>query len=149
MEIVPIIPKMIPLLTELRQWLQDRNSSKRAQADVNQQKLKEQREEEKGAIKALLDALTKTHIYLNDLESGMDSNRDREIELAKAWSTAAVSFLGINQKVAPLLQMKSEVWAHPESWSDKRVRKSKITIQEMSELARKLLGGENRSGDDS
>lgn len=119
---------------QLRQWLADWGAAKR-----------EKREQEKQAIRVLLGALTKTQLYLGDLNSGKPADRAREQELANAWADAAGAFFGLNENVAPLLQIKSEAWARPEQWSEQRLDEAGVTIEAISALARKLLAGEDPS----
>jgi hypothetical protein len=90
-------------------------------------------------VDALLTALTKTQIYLGARERGEAPNQRREAGLAMAWSKAAGAFRGVAPEVAPLLQLKSEVWARPEEWSRARVREAGITVDAMAELARGYL----------
>jgi hypothetical protein len=126
---------IIAALAQLRLWLSDWSSSD-----------KQRHQNENEAIRILLSALTKTHIYLGDLDMQAqhsiavppEVDRERQTELALAWSDAAGAFSG-DPAVAPLLQLKSQAWANPGVWNDERVRRQGITIQEMSDLAQRLL----------
>jgi len=115
-------------LNQLRLWLIDWSSSR-----------KKKPERERQAIEALLDALTKTRNHLGDLDVRAEKDRATEKELAKAWEAAALAFNGTRHDVAPLFLLKSEAWSRPKLWSDERVRAEGITIEEISNLARRLL----------
>lgn len=130
---------VLPALAQLRQSLMDWIASRRARSAAEQ-----------AAIAVLLDALTKTQVYLGDLDmrsaSGTqgdpETDRVMERELARVWADAAAAFMGINQEVAPLLRLKSEAWARPMLWNDDRIREAGITIEDISNLAQRLLAGD-------
>jgi hypothetical protein len=121
---------ILTALKELREWFGDWFAMKKAR-----------NEREKHAVQVLLGTITKTQQYLGDLDAGNTVDRTRETELAVAWTDAAMAFHGINEEVAPLLQLKSEAWARPEAWSDRELREAGITIEAISEMARQFLAG--------
>ena len=90
---------------------------------------KDKSEKESEAVRALLAALTKTQIYLGSEGHADKPDRQREEELAEAWSEAAAAFYGIAPDIAPLLQLKSESWARPEGAANGRLRDHEAGIR--------------------
>ena len=119
---------IITAFGELREWL----TQLLAQRDSRSEK-------KRAAVESLLDAVRATQIYLHDLNTGAPEERSKEIELSTLWDRAARAFYGIDQDLAPLLQLKSETWAAPSKWSEAKVEQFGVTIARISEKARRLL----------
>ena len=102
--------------------------------------IKEQNTElERKAIRELLQALGKTKIYITSLKRGKADTKEEEV-LVQLWFNAASSFYGINAELARQLEFKGEYWTNPSAWSDSDVIKAGISIEEISEKAREILG---------
>ena len=91
------------------------------------------------APQCLLRALSQTQSYVHDIQSGAAESRVKEQELSHLWGEAAAAFYGVDKDIAPLLQLKSESWAAPSKWSSADIRQPGITLDAVSEKARRFL----------
>lgn len=94
---------------------------------------------ELNAVHAFQTAVISTSNYVCTLEGGERPDREREEELAKLWSDAAIALYGVNDKMAPLLHLKALSWSRIAQWIDEKVVKVGITFTEMNELLMQLL----------
>ena len=117
---------------ELRSWLE------RALAQLGTRS-----EKKRKAVESLLRATRETQTYINDQDKFPPKERRiKERELSFLWETAALAFFEINNgDMAPILQLKSESWAAPDKWPEAKVEQFGITIDRISEKARRILAG--------
>jgi hypothetical protein len=130
-EPLSVIPALGQLLEWLKEWVKVRGDRTEAAGR---------------AVKALLDAVTATHLYIGDqAQEGIaqinPEKRAREERLAVLWADAAYAFYQVDPNVAPLMQLKSEAWARPDQWSDERCREAGISIEEISTRLTGFLQG--------
>jgi sugar lactone lactonase YvrE len=100
---------------------------------------KERRELRDNALNSICLALDETYLYYRDLDHGRPRNLDREAQLAKYWSAAAIPIRHIDADLALTCDQKSEYWLNPETWGDQRVREVGIALDGVRTRYRSLL----------
>lgn len=91
------------------------------------------------ALTALNAALLPTKAYLVDLRRGGKRDTDKEFQIAKHWSAAAVALRPIDADLAQRCSLKGGYWLEPETWTDERVQASGIAIDKIFEETRALI----------
>ena len=92
----------------------------------------EKREIADAALTAISHALDETRLYYRDIESGQPSDQEREAQLVRAWSAAAIPMRHIDRELASACQHKSDFWLNPESWEPDRIEKIGISLDDVS-----------------
>lgn len=64
---------------------------------------------------------------------------EAEARLSRLWMRAAVKLRKIDPELARRCELKGEYWAAPEDWSEARLRRARIAIQQVCRSARELL----------
>lgn len=91
------------------------------------------------ALLALYAALVETRSYISDRESGKPRDKEKEIGIARLWSTASVPLREIDAKLAERCFEKGGYWMEPDVWDQKRIEAKGIAIENMFEATRQLL----------
>ncbi|MEC5157450.1 hypothetical protein [Chryseobacterium sp. MP_3.2] len=100
---------------------------------------KDRRELKDSALRAISIALDETYLYYRDLGKGSQRNMDREGQLAKYWSAAAIPMRHFDDQLASLCDYKSEYWVNPDEYSDEQVINLGIELGEVRQAYRKML----------
>lgn len=98
--------------------------------------------EEDAALKAFLNALTETQVYLGRIETNASAiKRIDEENLARLWSAAAIAVRSVNPELAQHCLIKGEHWAQTPEWRQNmpETKKSRIKIKAMMRQANELL----------
>ena len=100
---------------------------------------KEDEQKKDLALKAVSYALDETYLYYRDMKNGHLKDRDREAQLVKLWSAAAIPLRHFDLDLANICDRKSEYWIVPESYSDEDVSKLGIRLGDVRGAYRKLM----------
>lgn len=100
---------------------------------------KDRRELKDSALRAISTALDETYLYYRDLGKGSQRNMDREAQLAKYWSAAAIPMRHFDDQLANICDHKSEYWVNPDNYSDEEVVNLGIELGEVRQAYRKML----------
>jgi len=100
---------------------------------------KDRRELKDSALRAISTALDETFLYYRDLGKGSQRNLDREAQLAKYWSAAAIPMRHFDNELASICDYKSEYWVNPENYSDEQIMSLGIELGEVRQAYRKML----------
>ncbi|OOE39760.1 hypothetical protein [Salinivibrio kushneri] len=91
------------------------------------------------ALKEVLKASEKTHVYLYDRTQGKERNFGKEMEIAHLWSKAAFLISRIDKELSVRLHAKSEFWMSQDTWDvDIRAHKD-ISLDSVTADARRLI----------
>jgi hypothetical protein len=100
---------------------------------------KEQRERKDAAMRAIVIALDETAIYYRDLGESSGRSRERENQLAKYWSAAAIPMRHVDQELAERCDMKAEFWLNPERYDANKIKQLNIQLDNVRETYRSLI----------
>jgi hypothetical protein len=64
---------------------------------------------------------------------------DREAQLAKYWSAAAIPMRHFDDQLASICDHKSEYWINPDNYTDEQVTNLGIELGEVRHAYRKML----------
>ena len=95
------------------------------------------------ALRAVSCALDETYLYYRDMKNGHLKDRDREAQLVKLWSAAAIPLRHFDLKLANICDKKSEYWIDPERYTDDDVEKLGIKLGDVRGAYRKLMKPNN------
>ena len=99
----------------------------------------EQRQLADNALRSISFALDETYLYYAELESGQRRNDEREHQLSKYWSAAAIPMRHLDKELAEKCDYKSEYWINPNNWSDNTIEAVGISLDKVRGHYRKLL----------
>jgi hypothetical protein len=91
------------------------------------------------ALYALYTALNETKAYIERLESGKRRNRKREWAIAGLWHDASIPLRNIDRDLAERCFIKGSFWMEPETWTDERIKRKRIKLDQVLKSTRKLL----------
>ena len=100
---------------------------------------KERRELKDSALRAISTALDETYLYFRDLGKGSNRNLDRESQLTKYWSAAAIPMRHFDENLADICDKKAEYWVNPENYSNEEISELGIELGEVRQAYRKML----------
>jgi len=90
-------------------------------------------------LNAIHKACMETRFYLRMIENGHERNMEKQKELAKLWKTAAVFIRHVDKDLSKRCSKKGEYWVCPERWTKREVHRNRIKIEQVAEMAEKLL----------
>lgn len=90
------------------------------------------------ALESISIALRETQIYYRDLGRGDSRNMDREAQLVKLWSVAAIPLRHIDQDLALICDQKAEYWLTPEQWTEQEIISCGIRLEDVTRAYRQL-----------
>ena len=102
----------------------------------------EQAQEEEHYRHALLSvylAANETKAYLAMMKRRKYPDRERERNLSRLWSEAAVELRKVDPDLARRCLLTGDYWADPTAWSEQALGEARITLKELYERARELL----------
>jgi hypothetical protein len=91
------------------------------------------------ALAAIYAAATETKILLADTEQAGSRDREREREVARLWSAAAIPVRRFDPDLADRCLLKFEFWANPLKWKADDATEKRIAVDGILERARTLL----------
>lgn len=100
---------------------------------------KERRELRDNALKAILLALDETYLYYRDQEQGKGRNMDKEAQLVRYWSAAAIPMRHVDPDLAQRCDMKAEYWLNPDNYDNEMVKDLGIGLESVRNAYRTLL----------
>lgn len=99
---------------------------------------RDRRDLKDNALRAISTALTETSIYYRDLGRGAERDLDKEAQLARYWSAAAIPLRHIDQELAGICENKAEYWINPEQWSNDQIKQYGIRLQDVKRAYRQM-----------
>jgi hypothetical protein len=91
------------------------------------------------ALRAISTALDETYLYYRDLENTDGRNLDREAQIERYWSAAAIQIRHFNNDLAKICDRKSEYWINPDKFDRRRINELNIALDDVREAYRKML----------
>jgi hypothetical protein len=91
------------------------------------------------ALYALYTALNETKAYIERLESGKRRDRKTEWAIARLWHDASIPLRNIDPDLAERCFIKGSFWMEPETWTDKKIKRKRIKLDQVLKSTRKLL----------
>ncbi len=97
------------------------------------------------AMESITRAVTNTVNYLNELEGGAKTSRERELRLSVDWDIAGMDLMNIaetdeeRELATKLRKFKSEAWKNPDKWSDGEIKSAGIDISTVREKLAKFI----------
>lgn len=99
---------------------------------------KEKRELKDDALRAVSTALTETCIYYRSLGKDAQRNEEKEAQLARYWSAAAIPLRHIDEELAGICENKAEYWLNPEGWSNEEILQYGIKLEDVKQAYRQM-----------
>ena len=100
---------------------------------------KDRRELADSALNAISQALNETLLYYRDIEAGHAIDDQREAQLVRLWSAAAIPLRHIDPELADICEYKSEYWVNPRSWDNQQVERLGIGLENVRDRYRAML----------
>jgi hypothetical protein len=100
---------------------------------------KRRRELKDNALRAISHALNETYLYYRDFRNGAARDLDREAELSRYWSRAAIPIRHIDKELASICEAKSDYWVNPEYWDNERIEEAGIELDNVRRQYRDML----------
>ena len=100
---------------------------------------KDRRELADDALRAVSHALNETFLYFRDFERGQEIDHQREAELMRLWSAAAIPLRHIDHELSELCEHKAEYWLDPRSWDTQRIDQLGIGLETVRDRYRRML----------
>ncbi|RTQ46902.1 hypothetical protein EJV47_20985 [Hymenobacter gummosus] len=100
---------------------------------------KERRELKDASLRAISIALDETCLYYRDLDRGRERSFEREDQLVKYWSAAAISMRHFDENLAAMCSHKSEFWINPDNYDVERAGELGIALDNVRVAYRSLL----------
>ncbi len=95
------------------------------------------------ALRAVSYALDETYLYYRELNNGMLEDREREAQLVKLWSAAAIPLRHFDLDLSRICDSKSQYWINPQGFNDDQVENLGIRLDDVRKAYRKLLKPRN------
>lgn len=100
---------------------------------------KDSRELRETALRAILVALDETYLYYRDLGRGRKRDFDREAQLVRYWSAAAIPVRHVDPDLAQRCDQKAEYWLNPDNYTPDHVKELDIGLESVRNAYRTLL----------
>ena len=91
------------------------------------------------ALSSIYAAANETKLYIQKAQRTGKSNRNKEEELSRLWTAAAVPIRHFDKDLADRCLVKGRYWVDPASWSVQQIVEFRIGIDEVFAEARALL----------
>lgn len=99
----------------------------------------ERRELGDNALRSVSYALDETYFYYRDIEAGKPRDEERELQLSKYWSAAAIPMRHIDKDLALTCDCKAEYWVNPNHWDSDKIDETGIALEKVRNQYRRLL----------
>lgn len=106
---------------------------------------KDRRELKDSALRAISTALNETYLYYRDINRGSPKNPEREAQLSKYWSAAAIPMRHFDANLASICEHKSDYWINPESYDNNQIEELGIALGDVRQAYRRHLMPFNNS----
>jgi len=100
---------------------------------------KDKRELADNALNAVSQALNETFLYYRDFESSQALDPQREAQLVRLWSAAAIPLRHIDSELASICEHKAEYWVNPSSWDNQKIEQLGIGLESVRDRYRVML----------
>ncbi len=100
---------------------------------------KDQRERKDAALRAIVIALDETYLYYRDQSKQRKRDMDREAQLAKYWSAAAIPMRHVDPELAQRCDFKAEYWLNPERQTNDVISSLNISLDSVRAAYRALI----------
>jgi len=100
---------------------------------------KERQELKDSALRAISTALNETYLYYRDMEHGSQRNLEREAQLVKYWSAAAIPMRHFDEDLSYICDQKSEYWVNPNNYSSDDIENLGIGLNNVRQAYRQML----------
>lgn len=100
---------------------------------------KDRRELRDSALRAIVIALDETYLYYRDRERGKRRDPDREAQLVKYWSAAAIPMRHVDEQLALRCDRKAEYWINPDEHDAQAIEELDIGLESVRNAYRTLL----------
>ncbi|QNN69421.1 hypothetical protein [Thermomonas carbonis] len=100
---------------------------------------KDKRELADNALRAVSQALNETFLYYRDFEASQAIDPQREAQLVRLWSAAAIPLRHIDAELAGVCEHKAEYWVNPRSWDHQKIEQFGIGLENVRERYRSML----------
>lgn len=100
---------------------------------------KERRELKDSALRSISTALDETYLYYRDLDSGSKRNPEREAQLSRYWSAAAIPMRHFDERLAVTCDNKAQFWTDPLTYDKPRIKQLGIALDDVRQAYRKML----------
>ena len=84
---------------------------------------------------AVMNAFHKTEAYYQTRVDGVEQVRERELEIAQAWSEASILIAKFDKTLAERLGKKSQFWRDGAIWSDEDIANAGIGLDQVRQEA--------------
>jgi hypothetical protein len=91
------------------------------------------------ALAAIYAAANETRIYIAHTLQTKGPDQQREAELARLWTKAAVPVRHVDPDLADRCLLKADYWINPDRWTVGQVREFRIGLDNIYDYARQLL----------
>ena len=91
------------------------------------------------ALYALYTALNETKAYVERLDTGKRRNRKTEWAIARLWHDASVPLRDIDRDLAERCFIKGSYWMEPDTWTDMKIKRKQIKLDQVLKSTRALL----------
>ena len=91
------------------------------------------------ALLAIYAAANETKLYIQDVQRTGKSKPDREEELSRLWTRAAVPIRRFNADLAERCLIKGDYWVNPSAWTVEQIAQFRIGLDDVFREAKKLL----------
>jgi len=89
---------------------------------------KDKRELKDSALRAISIALDETCIYYRDRRNGSERNMEREGQLVKYWSAAAIPLRHFDEHLSNICDLKAEYWVNPNDYNPTQIEELGIDL---------------------
>ncbi len=79
---------------------------------------KDKRELKDTALRAISIALDETSLYYRDRQNGGERNLEREAQIVKYWSAAAIPLRHFDEHLSNVCDLKAEYWVNPDCYDE-------------------------------
>jgi hypothetical protein len=100
---------------------------------------KERRELKDTALRAILVALDETYLYYRDIQRRKERDLEREAQLVKYWSAAAIPMRHVDRDLSVRCDLKAEYWLNPEEYDEDTIAALGIGLESVRNAYRTLL----------
>jgi hypothetical protein len=100
---------------------------------------KDRRELKDSALRAISTALDETYLYYRDLDLGKNRNQEREAQLVRYWSAAAIPMRHFDNNLSIICDNKAEFWTNPTNYNKAKIKQLGIALDDVRQAYRKML----------
>ena len=99
---------------------------------------RDKRDLKDNALRAISIALSETSIYYRDLSIGKLRDLEKEAQLSRFWSAAAIPLRHFNEELAGMCENKAEYWLNPSEWTSDQIKEFGIRLEDLRKAYRQM-----------